>query len=177
MSYSSKRQRPAATGRQGTSQQSSVDHSITSLNPASSLLGRLDGVVQTSKGWRARCPSHGGRSASLAIAQGGNGTLLVHCFAGCQVHEVLGAVGLHVGDLFIHRDLMSMSPAERKHLRQMALLPKWRAAHEVLVHAASVTLVAANQLLEGSPLDAEGLAALRVACLQIFDAQEVLRDH
>lgn len=177
MSHFQKCQRPAATGRQGTSHQSSPKHSTTSRDPASLLLGRLDGVVQTGKGWRASCPSHGGRSASLAITQGDNGTLLVHCFAGCQVHEVLGAVGLHVGNLFVRRDLKSMSPAERKHLRQVALLPKWRAAHAVLIHAASVTLAAAIQFAEGTPLDDADLTALRVACMQIFDAQEVLRGH
>lgn len=175
MSHRQKHQRPAATGRQSTNNNISDKNFITNLDPASLMLARLEGVIQTGKGWRARCPSHGGRSASLAIAQGDNGRLLVHCFAGCQVHEVLGAIGLQVGDLFMRRDLRSMSPAERSQLREAALLPKWRAAHDVLAHCAAVTLAAANQIAEGMPLDDDDLTILRMTCLKIFDAQEVLR--
>ncbi|KQZ77754.1 hypothetical protein ASD55_07805 [Rhodanobacter sp. Root561] len=141
---------------------------------AADLIGRLEGVIKTGKGWRARCPAHGGKSASLAITEADNGTLLVHCFAGCQVHDVLGAVGLQVGDLFARKDLRSMSPAERSQLRQAAMLPRWRAALSVLVTEASVVLIGANQLDAGEPLDDTDLTRLRVAALRIFDAQEVL---
>jgi hypothetical protein len=174
MTYLQTRQRPAATGRQGTYNNTSSKNSITNLDPASLLLGRLEGVIQTGKGWRARCPSHGGRTASLAIAQGDNGTLLVHCFASCEVHDVLAAVGLEVGDLFVRRDLKSMSPAERSQLRQAALLPKWKAAHEVLIHEAGVVLAAADQLADNEPLDKEDLTRLKIAALRIFDAQAAL---
>lgn len=141
---------------------------------AADLIGRLEGVIKTGKGWRARCPAHSGKSASLAIAEADNGALLVHCFAGCQVHDVLGAVGLQVGDLFARKDLRSMTPAERSQLRQAAMLPRWRAALGVLATEASVVLIGACQLGEGQPLDDTDLTRLRVAALRIFDAQEVL---
>ncbi|MEP6898696.1 MAG: hypothetical protein ABI870_09210 [Rhodanobacter sp.] len=131
-------------------------------------------MITTGKGWRARCPAHGGKSASLAIAQGDNGTLLLHCFAGCQAHEVLAAVGLQVGDLFVRKDLRSMSPAERSQLRQAALLPRWRAALEVLTHEAHVLLIAANKIGDGFELDDDELTRIRVSALKVFDAQEVL---
>ncbi|KZC22335.1 hypothetical protein RHOFW104T7_01300 [Rhodanobacter thiooxydans] len=99
---------------------------------------------------------------------------MVHCFAGCQVHDVLAAVGLQVGDLFARKDLRSMSPAERSQLRQAAMLPRWRAALDVLVTEASVVLIGANQLGDGQPLEDADLTRLRVAALRIFDAQEVL---
>jgi len=134
----------------------------------------LEGVITTGKGWRARCPAHGGKSASLAITEGDNGTLLVHCFAGCQVHDVLAAVGLQVGDLFVRRDLRSMTPSERSQLRQAALLPRWKAALEVLVTEATIVLIGACQLADGAPLDDTDMTRLRVASLRIFDAQEVL---
>jgi hypothetical protein len=148
-----------------------------SLSPSALLLARLEGVITTGKGWRARCPAHGGKSASLAITDGDNGTLLLHCFAGCQVHDVLAAVGLRVGDLFVRRDLRGMSPSERGQLRQAALLPRWRAALDVLATEATVLLIAACQLGGGAPLDDTDLTRLRMAAVRVFDAAEVLHAH
>jgi putative DNA primase/helicase len=36
--------------------------------------------------WLCRCPVHGG--ASLSLADGGDGTLLIHCFGGCESRAV-----------------------------------------------------------------------------------------
>ena len=149
-------------------------HSAMVTDPAQQLLGRLEGVIKTGKGWRARCPAHGSQSVSLSVTEGDNGTLLVHCFAGCAVHDVLAAVGLEVGDLYQRRDLKSMTPAERRQLRQAALLPKWRAALDVLVTEARVLLLAANQLADNTPLSDADLTRVRVAHLRVFDALEVL---
>jgi len=168
------RRSPAATGLRDRTHNTSAKNPITTASPAQQLLPRLEGVITTSKGWRARCPTHGGKSASLAITEGDNGTLLLHCFAGCPVHDVLAAVGLQVGDLFVRRDLHSMTPAERSQIRQAALLPRWKAALEVLVTEANVVLIGASQLGDGTPLDDSDTTRLRVAALRIFDAQEVL---
>ena len=68
---------------------------------AVSLLSMLDGVKRTGQSkWLARCPSHDDRTASLAIRELDDGRVLVHCFAGCDVHEVIGSVGLRIEDLF-----------------------------------------------------------------------------
>jgi len=168
------RRSPAGTGLRGRTHNTSASNPITTATPAQQLLPRLEGVITTGKGWRARCPAHGGKSASLAITEGDNGTLLLHCFAGCQVHDVLAAVGLQVGDLFVRKDLRSMTPSERSQLRQAALLPRWRTALDVLVTEASVVLIGACQLGDGAPLDDADRTRLRVAALRIFDAQEVL---
>ena len=63
------------------------------------FLSSLDRVRPTSKGFLARCPAHPDRSPSLSITEG-DGRVLVHCFAGCPVEEIVGALGLRVGDLF-----------------------------------------------------------------------------
>lgn len=174
MRNSPTRRSPAAIGLRHRAHNNSGSQSNVTIDPAQRLLGRLEGVITTGKGWRARCPAHGGKSASLAITEGDGGRLLLHCFAGCQVHDVLAAVGLQVGDLFMRKDLRSMTPAERSQLRQAALLPRWKAALEVLVAEASVVLIGASQLGDGAPLDDTDLSRLRVAALRIFDAQEVL---
>ena len=51
--------------------------------------------------WSARCPAHADKSPSLSIREGDDRRLLVHCFAGCTVDEITGALGLRVADLFI----------------------------------------------------------------------------
>lgn len=45
------------------------------------------------------CPAHNDQEASLTISKGDKGTV-VHCHAGCETADVLGAVGLSLKDLF-----------------------------------------------------------------------------
>lgn len=164
---------PGARQRTETQFQNIRPQSIAS--PSTLLLSRLEGVIKTGKGWRARCPHCGGKGHKVAIAEGDNGTLLVTCFSCHDTAAVLAAVGLQVGDLFARKDLRSMSPANRSQLRQAALLPRWRAATEVLSHEATVLLIAANKMGDGEPLDEADLTRLRVAALKVFDVVEVLR--
>lgn len=159
--------------RDRTYNTSGSNHTTTGT-PAQLLLSRLEGVIKTGGGWRAHCPNCGGKSCKLSIAEGDNGTLLLHCFAGCQVHDVLAAVGLQLGDLFVRRDLRSMTPAERSQLRQAALLPRWKAALEVLSHEATVLMIFASQCADGGPITSDDLTRMSVAALRIFDAQEAL---
>ncbi len=142
--------------------------------PLQLLLPRLEGVVTTGNGWRARCPNCGGKGHKLAIVEGDNGTLLVTCFSCHDTGAVLAAVGLQMGDLFQRRHYRNMTPAERSQLRQAALIPRWRAALEVLSREATVLLIAANKLGDGDQLDDAELTRMRVAALKLFDAQEVL---
>ncbi len=70
-------------------------------NALANLIPRLDGVRERSDGqFTARCPAHEDRSPSLSVTEGRNGQVLVHCFAGCSVDDICGAVGLEVSDLF-----------------------------------------------------------------------------
>lgn len=68
---------------------------------ADHLLELLEGVKRTGQDrWLAKCPAHGDRTASLSIRETDDSRVLVHCFAGCSVHEVVAAVGLEITDLF-----------------------------------------------------------------------------
>lgn len=70
------------------------------------LLSRLERVKRTGAGrWQARCPAHDDRGPSLSVRELDDGRVLVHCFAGCEVHAVLSSVGLTFDDLFPSRDL------------------------------------------------------------------------
>jgi hypothetical protein len=62
---------------------------------ADALISRLDRVKQTGAGrWRAICPGHGGKSLTLSAREIDDGRVLLRCFSGCSVEEILAAVGL-----------------------------------------------------------------------------------
>lgn len=68
---------------------------------AEKLVERLEHCKATgSNKWMARCPAHQDNGPSLSIAEGSDGRVLVHCFAGCGALDVISAVGLEWSDLF-----------------------------------------------------------------------------
>jgi len=70
------------------------------MTPVENLLSRLSKVKGRNGAWTACCPAHEDKSPSLAIKEGDAGRVLLHCFGGCDVHSVLGAVGMDMSDLF-----------------------------------------------------------------------------
>ena len=68
-----------------------------------SFIKRLDMVRQDGSGarqWTARCPAHDDRKPSLSISEGEDGRILLKCHAGCSTEQIVGAIGLTLGDLF-----------------------------------------------------------------------------
>jgi hypothetical protein len=77
------------------------------------LLNQLDRVKRTGQGkWLARCPAHDDNSPSLAIKEVDD-RILLHCFAGCGVSEILNAVGLDMADLFPERASVPYGPVSK----------------------------------------------------------------
>jgi len=73
----------------------------TATRPVLALLARLKNVRQVAPGrWRAMCPAHEGHRPALAITETADGTVLMHCFAGCGVAEIAAALELNLADLF-----------------------------------------------------------------------------
>ncbi len=64
------------------------------------LLSRLQGVKTTASGWAARCPAHEDVNASLSVAEGRDGRILLKCFAGCSFDAICTALGVRKRDLF-----------------------------------------------------------------------------
>ena len=60
----------------------------------------MDKVKGRNGSWTARCPAHDDKGPSLAVREGEDGRVLLHCFAGCQTANVLGAIGMDMTDLF-----------------------------------------------------------------------------
>lgn len=68
-----------------------------------SVVERFDGVKPKSGGgWIARCPAHGDRKQSLSIDER-DGKLLIKCFAGCAIEEILAAKAIEKAELFLEQ--------------------------------------------------------------------------
>ena len=141
--------------------------------PSELLIERLEGVRRCGRGWIARCPAHGDKSASLSLAEGEDGRVLLRCFAGCSAAEVVSAVGLQLADLFPQR-LAPATPQQRAALREAAKQSDWRAALTVLGVEAYVLTSVVDTLRRGDPLTPEAHARLRLASKRIDDARTVL---
>jgi hypothetical protein len=64
------------------------------------LLARLTKVKAAGPGkWISCCSAHEDRSPSLAIKEA-DGTILLHCFAGCSIEDICGSIGVEVTELF-----------------------------------------------------------------------------
>ena len=76
----------------------------TTVNPIETILDRLDLVYESNYGrWRAKCPAHQSdksRKRTLSVGTADSGAVLLHCFAGCSVESIVGAVGLELKDLY-----------------------------------------------------------------------------
>lgn len=123
------------------------------------LLSRLDRVKRTGPGrWQARCPAHDDKGPSLTVRELDDGRVLLHCFAGCDVHEVVAAAGLTLSDLFPERQVRGKP--ERRPFPAADVL-------RAVAFEAIVVMVSASSLLSGEafgPADRErlGLAVNRI---------------
>ncbi len=96
------------------------------------VLERLDGVRRSGDGYSAKCPTHDDTSNSLSVGSGDDGRVLLKCFVGCLVEDVVDSIGLTVSDLFVDG-----TPASRK---QRALSIDDLAQHKKLPVAFLVSL-------------------------------------
>ena len=74
------------------------------MKPVEKVLGRLEGVVESSGSWKALCPAHDAREPSLSVSEGDDGRALNKCFAGCKATEIVAELGLEMGELFERRN-------------------------------------------------------------------------
>lgn len=74
------------------------------------ILPRLDGVTPSGSGSLARCPAHADRNPSLRVDEGDDGQALLHCFAGCEIEDIMDALELPTYALFPRGQKASSSP-------------------------------------------------------------------
>lgn len=130
------------------------------------LIARLEKVKATGPGrWLACCPAHADHSPSLAIRETEDGTLLVHCFAGCPTPSVLAAVGLELKDLFPRRDNDTYHASKRPGERWVP-----RDVLAAVAREALITLLAAEATHRGDKLSLDDLQRLAQAAGRLRSA-------
>ena len=86
--------------------------------PVGLVLSKLEGVKSERGGaYVALCPVHDDHKPSLAVATGRDGRAILSCRAGCQVGDVLRAIGLGWTDLFVVGSKPKMFEVARYHYR------------------------------------------------------------
>ncbi|MES2101675.1 MAG: DNA primase [Pseudomonadota bacterium] len=109
------------------------------MSGADAILSRVDKVRARGPGqWSARCPAHEDKAPSLSIKELPDGRILLHCFGGCDVQDVIAAIGLEVSDLFPPTD-RAFEP-----VRRPRLLPAGQALEILDFEAQLIALCAAN---------------------------------
>jgi hypothetical protein len=130
------------------------------------LLDKLDGVKGTGpRRWLAKCPAHDDRSPSLSVRELDDGRVLVHDFAGCDVGDVLAAVGLTFDDLF--------PPRTDKHFARGELRP-FPAADvlRAVEREALIVAVAASRISNGGEFTQEDRERLLLASSRLTAAMQ-----
>lgn len=139
------------------------------------LLTRFDKIKKSGPNkWVARCPAHEDRSPSLAIKEGDDGVVLLHCFAGCSVDEVCGAIGIELMDLFPPTDKREWSgdrPIKFGTVKFSAI-----DALRCLSSEGSLLAVVAADMAEGRVLGPDITARLIVACDRIATALDYVEN-
>ena len=132
------------------------------------LVVRFEGAKQTGQGrWVARCPAHGDQRPSLGVRELDDGRTLLHCFAGCHVDSVLGAVGLTVADLFPPREGVRYDACQpRSGIHPMDAL-------HCIGHEARVVLIAGRTIEGGEVLSGADLQRVSLAVRRIGSALDV----
>ena len=132
------------------------------------LLSRLDKVRPNGHGkWLASCPAHLDKSPSLGVKITDEGKILLHCFAGCSVVDIVSAVGLELSDL------MPENPAYKKGNKP----PKFNKVElfDRLAFESLVLGLAIRQILANKQLSESDLARVLLAEQTIFDIEREAR--
>lgn len=128
------------------------------------VLSRLRLVKGRNGSFTACCPAHDDKTPSLAIRETQDGRVLLHCFGGCSVENVLGAIGLEIGDLF---------PEQGDH-HQPKVKPRFYATDllRIIHREALIVALVAMDIHQGrsvSPEDSERLLVARNRIIEALD--------
>ena len=129
------------------------------------LIQSLEGVRERSDGqYYAKCPAHEDRSPSLSVKLVGDGTVLIHCFGGCEALDVLRAVGLEWSDLFPEK----FEAQPQRHRHNPADLLK------LVTHESTFLLLCAQHMAKGDPLLAADVERLQESFKKLHAVRDAL---
>ena len=73
---------------------------ITAVLNALERIGARGLMTKPNERWQFHCPAHEDRQPSLTVSRKPDGTVLLHCHAGCSTEAVLSSLGLELRHLF-----------------------------------------------------------------------------
>jgi hypothetical protein len=133
------------------------------MSQLENLLSRLTKVKGRNGAYTACCPAHEDKSPSLAIREQ-DGKIILHCFAGCAVGNIVGAVGMDMTDLFPPNE-PKYTPQPRVKLFATDLL-------RVIALEAQIVAIASYDMGRGKALAEVDLKRLQLASQRINEALE-----
>jgi len=138
------------------------------MTPVENLLHRLDKLKGRNGSWTARCPAHEDRGPSLSITEKEDGRILLHCHAGCDVFQVVQAVGLDLSDLFPPDDKRKDYPVTGK----PSLKPAFYASDlmRIIGFEALVVQIVAFDIAKGKTISTETRERMQLAHERIEEA-------
>lgn len=93
-------------------------------------IARLEGVRRAGAGYVARCPAHEDRNPSLSVREGEHDRVLLKCFAGCEYHDIVAALGVEPGSRpLTKRPVARPRPASNRNSTEVARRI-WREARD-----------------------------------------------
>lgn len=138
------------------------------------ILDRLGRVKATGAGrWLACCPAHEDRSPSLSIREV-DGRILVHCFAGCEIEDVLGALGCQLSDLFEEPLAQQVCPTNSR-IPAADILQALD--HEMVVASLILGEVIERRRIGGDQLKRLGIASARIGAARDMVCPARVRTH
>ena len=130
------------------------------------LLSRIEKARPTGRGsWIACCPAHEDRHPSMTIRETEDGTVLVHCFSGCSVEQILAAVGLEFDALFPPRPVDHAKPMRRPFQAADVI--------EALARESTIVAVASANVRQGMVLSDEDHERLLVAVERLYEGRNL----
>ncbi len=130
------------------------------------FLSRLSSIKRTGIGrYLACCPAHPDKHPSLNVRELDDGRILVKCFAGCSVEEVLDAVGLEFDALFPERAIGDHIPREHRPFNSSDVL----AALNFEINVASIIL---DRMVNDKDITAGDWLRFKTAADRIRSAKE-----
>lgn len=131
--------------------------------PVELVLARLDNPKLNGRDrWRSACPACGGNKSALSVGIGSDDAVLLKCWKGCGVSEVVASLGLELHDLFPPK----LADHRATPLRRRGMLTAGQCL-DVISFECLLTWTAAINLANGHTLTPDDLARLSIAAERI----------
>lgn len=142
-------------------------------SPVYKIISRLECVRKVPNGYRAMCPAHYGTLPNLLVSQTDDGRVSIHCYAGCTVKEVLGAIHLEPEDL--KQGATRRKPMPPDHFEYLEILhsPIMQNTLYLLNVELEIIFAGLHRAIQ-EPITTEDILRLRAALTHCQSAREAL---